>query len=68
MVAFKRISSSPYRIEPFLVDIEQVMLVEKTMPAEFINAEGNGVTESFKEWCRPLLGEGLSEMIAFNSL
>lgn len=68
MVAFKRISSSPYRIEPFLVDIEQVMLVEKTMPAEFINAEGNGVTESFKKWCRPLLGEGLSEMIAFNSL
>ena len=66
MVAFKRVSDTPYTMEPFLVDIDQVMLVEKTMPAEFINAEGNGVTESFKEWCRPLLGEELSPMIAFN--
>lgn len=66
MVAFKRISDTPYTIEPFLVDIDQVMLVEKTMPADFIHPEGNGVTESFKEWCRPLLGEELAPMITFN--
>ncbi|MBQ9990178.1 MAG: diphosphate--fructose-6-phosphate 1-phosphotransferase [Lachnospiraceae bacterium] len=66
MVAFRRLSTSPYRIEPFLVDIEEVMLVEKTMPKAFINEEGNGVTESFKEWCRPLLGGKLTQMTHFN--
>lgn len=66
MVAFRRVSTSPYQMEPFLVPIEEVMMLEKTMPAEYINAEGNGVTESFREWCRPLIGEALPKMIAFN--
>ena len=66
MVAFKRISTDPYKIEPFLVDIDEVMMYERTVPDEYINEEGNGVTESFKEWCRPLLGEALPKMISFN--
>lgn len=66
MVAFKRVSTEPYEIEPFLVDIDEVMMYERTVPDEYINAEGNGVTESFKEWCRPLLGEALPKMISFN--
>lgn len=66
MVAFKRVSTEPYKVEPFLVDIDDVMMYERTVPDEYINAEGNGVTESFKEWCRPLLGEALPEMISFN--
>lgn len=63
MVAFKRVSSSPYKVETFLADIKEVMMHEKTMPREFINQEGNGVTEEFKQWCRPLLGEAPGEMI-----
>lgn len=66
MVAFRRISSSPYEMEPFLADIDEVMLHERTMPEEFINETGNGVTERFKEWCRPLLGGELDPMISFN--
>jgi len=66
MVAFRRVSTEPYKMEPFLVDIDEVMMYERTMPDEFINEEGNGVTEAFKEWCRPLLGEKLPEMISFN--
>lgn len=66
MVAFRRISDFPYRIEPFLVEIDKVMMHERTMPEKYINEDGNGVTESFKEWCRPLLGKNLSEMISFN--
>lgn len=65
MVAFRRISTEPYRTETFLVPVEEVMMHEKTMPAEFINEEGNGVTEAFKEWCRPLLGETLNRMCVF---
>lgn len=66
MVAFKRVSTDPYVVEPFLVDIEEVMLSERKMPDEFINERGNGVTEAFKEWCRPLLGEEVRKMISFN--
>ena len=66
MVAFKRVSTEPYQIEPFLVDIDEVMMYERTVPDEYINEEGNGVTESFKEWCKPLLGEALPKMISFN--
>ena len=30
----------------------------KIMPAEFINSYGNGVTDAFKFYARPLLGSG----------
>ena len=66
MVSFERVSIEPYVIKPVLVDIDKVMLYEKTMPDTFINEEGNGVTEAFKEWCRPLIGEELPKMISFN--
>lgn len=66
MVAFKRCSTTPYVIEPFLVSIDDVMLYEKTMPKEFINKEQNGVTKEFLAWCRPLIGEDLPKMISFN--
>ncbi len=66
MVAFERVSTEPYVMKPFLVEIDRVMMVEKTMPDAFINEEGNGVTDAFKEWCRPLLGENLPKMISFN--
>ncbi|WRS27937.1 diphosphate--fructose-6-phosphate 1-phosphotransferase [Oscillospiraceae bacterium MB08-C2-2] len=66
MVAFKRVSTSPYKIEPFLVEIEKVMLTERTLPDEFINARGNYVTDAFTQWCKPLLGAELPDMVAFN--
>ena len=66
MVAFERVSTEPYVMKPFLVDIDEVMMYERTMPDEYINEEGNGVTEAFKEWCRPLIGERLPKMISFN--
>lgn len=63
MVALRRLPGEEYRCETFLVEIEQVMMTERTLPDEFINAEGNGVTEAFKEWCRPLLGEPLPKLM-----
>lgn len=66
MVAFERVSTEPYVMKPFLVDIDKVMMYERTIPDEFINEEGNGVTEAFKEWCRPLIGGELPKMISFN--
>lgn len=67
MVAFSRVSENPYEMKPFLVDIDEVMLYERKMPDEFINEEGNGVTQAFLDWCRPLIGEELPDMISFNT-
>lgn len=66
MVAFRRVVGETYQIETFLVAIEEVMLYEKKLPPHFINAEQNSVTPAFIEWCRPLIGEPLPEMISFN--
>ena len=68
MVAFRRVCDAPYKMEPFLADIDQVMMFERTMPDHFINSEGNGVTEEFLNWCRPLIGGDLPDMISFNRL
>lgn len=64
MVGLERTNEAGYKVRPVLIPLEQVMLTEKSMPDEFINAEGNGVTEAFKRWCRPLVGE-LPRFISF---
>ena len=63
MVALHRIPGEEYRCETFLVDIQEVMMTERKLPDEFINAEGNGVTEAFRQWCRPLLGSPLPKLM-----
>ena len=65
MVGFERLKGKTYSVKPILIPIEQVMLTERTMPDEFINEEGNGVTKEFIEWVRPLLGGPLPKFINF---
>lgn len=65
MVAFRRKETLDYQLEPFLVDIKEVMMYERKMPKEFINSSGNGVTQEFIDWCQPLIGEDLPDMISF---
>lgn len=65
MPAFRRLSDNPYESEMFLAPIQQVMLTERTLPQEYINAQGNGVTEAYGQWLRPLLGEELPHMIQY---
>lgn len=60
MVAFKRISSSPYRVETTLVSIEDAMLRERSLPLEYLNEARNGIDGSYLEWCRPLIGGPLA--------
>ena len=64
MPAFRRVSGEPYRSEIFLAPIREVMLTERVMPAEYINEAGNGVTEAYIRWARPLIGE-LPELVSF---
>lgn len=65
MPAFRRISNAPYISELFLVPIEEVMLTEQTMPDAYINAAGNGITEEYIRWLKPLMGQPLPEFVTF---
>ena len=51
-----------YGVDYDLVPLTEVAGKTKTMPAEFLNAEGNGVTEAFRVYCRPLVGTTLPEV------
>ncbi len=44
-----------YRCTTGLADLADVANGEKPLPAEFINQAGNGVTEAFLEYARPLI-------------
>lgn len=57
-VAIKRIANGPdYAVELFRTDLSNVAEKTKSMPDEFINAEGNGITAAFVEYAMPLAGE-----------
>ncbi len=62
MPTINRISSSPYQWEIGSADLADVANVEKMMPAEFISADGFGITEACKEYLYPLIeGESYPE-------
>lgn len=57
MVTIVRESSEPYRITTGTIALDDVAAKAKPMPDEFINDEGNFVTDKFIEYIRPLIGE-----------
>lgn len=56
-----------YAVNYELAKLEDVAARTKTMPDEFINAEGNGVTEAFRQYCRPLVGSGFPQAHRFRA-
>ncbi|WP_144743741.1 diphosphate--fructose-6-phosphate 1-phosphotransferase [Enorma burkinafasonensis] len=65
MIGFEREGGADYAVRCVRIPIEQVMLDEQHLPDEFINERGNGVTEAFRTWCRPLIGEPLPRLVSF---
>ncbi len=55
MVAYERISNQPYRCEMKLVELKKAANVEKVIPREWINEEGNFVTQEFVDYAAPLI-------------
>jgi len=55
MVTLERKSSDPYVCETGLADLEEVANGEKKVPREFINDEGNGVTQAMIDYVTPLM-------------
>lgn len=62
MVALRRVSTAPYVCETFLAPIEQVMLGERVLPAEYLDCRCAGASREFLDWCRPLIGPELPAM------
>ena len=60
MVTLVRQSNNPYRITTGLAPLEQVANAVRLVPQDFINERGNGVTEAFVEYARPLIGGNLT--------
>jgi len=57
-VAIRRTGNGPdYAVELFRTELSNVAEKTKSMPDEFINAEGNGITDAFIEYALPLAGE-----------
>lgn len=56
MAGLKRVSTSPYKVQPILIPIEEVMLKESTFPLEYI-VNGNDISEEYANWLRPLVNE-----------
>ena len=55
MVAFKRRSDSPYSMKCTLEDVNAICNQEKTVPSEWITADGSDVTEDFIRYAQPLI-------------
>jgi 6-phosphofructokinase 1 len=49
-----------YSVDYQLVDLKKIAGKTKLMPAEFINVKGNGITDKFKFYLRPLVGSNLA--------
>lgn len=61
MVSIKRISNEPYSSSLELVLLDKVANKERKLPKEFINKEGNGVSEEYANYALPLIGGALPE-------
>ena len=57
-VAMKRTGiNGKYGVGLFRTELKNVAEKTKSMPAEFINADGNGLTQAFMDYALPLVGK-----------
>ncbi|MDF2614602.1 MAG: 6-phosphofructokinase [Clostridia bacterium] len=55
MIALHRVGNKPYTCTTLLVPLEKVANFEKKIPSEWINEDGNYVTEDCIEYMKPLI-------------
>lgn len=51
-----------YSVDYQLVDLDKIAGKTKVMPPEFMNVKGNGITDKFKFYLRPLVGSNLGSV------
>ena len=52
----KRVEGPDYKIQYFRTDLKNVAEKTKSVPDNFINPEGNGITQAFVDYAMPLTG------------
>lgn len=67
MAAVERISSAPYQVQFKGIPVCDVSNKEKKVPADFINAEGNDVTDKMIEYLSPLI-QGENRVVYENGI
>ncbi len=55
MMTFNRVAKDPYKAEIGMTDVSKVANLAKFVPNEFINSEGNGVTDACLDYILPLI-------------
>lgn len=63
MIILKRVSDDPYICVTDIYDVHKVANVEKKVPREWINDEGDYVTEEFVSYIRPLIQAELTPIM-----
>jgi len=56
-VAMRRMDSDVYEIEYFRAELQDVARLTKDLPREYVNEAGNGITDDFRAYAMPLVGE-----------
>ncbi len=67
MISIVRESNEPYTATTKIIPLEKVANYEQKVPLEWINAEGNNVTEKFIEYASPLI-QGETPFVKENGL
>ncbi|MDD3766857.1 MAG: 6-phosphofructokinase [Eubacteriales bacterium] len=67
MMYFKRVSDSPYKVEIDSYDISKIANVERVVPREWINEEGNDILQPALDYMLPLI-QGESTAVFENGL
>lgn len=62
MMYFKRVSEDPYKVEIHSADISKIANVERIVPREWINEEGNDILQPAVDYMLPLI-QGENEVI-----
>jgi 6-phosphofructokinase len=65
MVSLERESGEPYRVKTGTTPLEVVANQQRLLPPEFVNEHGNGLSDAFRRYAEPLIGEPLPEFFSF---
>ena len=63
MIVLKRVSQDPYMCITDVADVHNIANIEKKVPRNWINKEGNYVTREFLDYARPLIQSELTPIM-----
>lgn len=55
VMGFKRISNNPYQVDYISSDVRKIANLEQKIPTEWINKDGNNITQELYDYLFPLI-------------